>query len=95
VIVDHGMRMRRAALCRGGGAGGRESLWRRASGALAVLFGRSYARAEGVHRAMVARGFRGDFVSPRPARFTAVDWAYLAGVAAAVCGARYLAGVTL
>lgn len=95
VIVDHGMRMRRAALCRGGGAGGRESLWRRASGALAVLFGRSYARAEGVHRAMVARGFRGDFVSPRPARFTAVDWAYLAGVAAAVCGARYLAGVKL
>lgn len=95
VIVDHGIRMRRAALCRDGGAGGHQSLWRRASGALAVLFGRSYARAEGVHRAMVARGFRGDFVSLRPAQFTTLDWVYLAGTIIAVLGARYISAVVL
>ncbi|MBL8238573.1 MAG: hypothetical protein JNM66_14200 [Bryobacterales bacterium] len=95
VIVDHGMRMRRAALCRDGGAGSRESLWRRASGALAVLFGRSYARAEGVHRAMIARGFRGDYVPLRPARITPLDWVFLAVAAMAAGGARYLAGVGL
>ena len=94
VIVDHGARMRRAALCRDAGVlprRNRQSLWRRASGAMAVLFGRSYARAEGVHRAMVARGFRGDFVSARPARITTPDWWYLAATGLAVLGARYLA----
>lgn len=93
VIVDHGIRMRRAALCRDAGVlprRNRQSLWRRASGALAVLFGRSYARAEGVHRAMVARGFQGDFLSPRPANFTTWDWLYLAGAAAAILGSRFL-----
>ncbi len=96
VIVDHGARMRRAALCRDGGAmarRNRQSLWRRAGGALAVLFGRSYARAEGVHRAMVARGFRGEFVSPRPVGFTGKDWLYLGGSAVAILGARMLAQV--
>lgn len=96
VIVDHAMRMRRAALCRDGGAmlrGNRQSLWRRASGALAVLFGRSYVRAEGVHRAMAARGFSGEFVSPRPARFTVQDWLLLTYTVLAVAGARYLTRV--
>ncbi len=95
VIADQGARMRRAAACRDGGRvarGGRESLWRRASGAMAVLFGRSYERAEGVHRAMVARGFRGEFISPRPAAFSTGDWAYLGVTAAVVAGMRWLGG---
>jgi cobalt/nickel transport system permease protein len=94
VIVDHGMRMRRAAMCRDGGVlprRSRQSLWRRSSGALAVLFGRSYGRAEGVHRAMVARGFSGEFVSPRPAKFAAPDWVLLAGTGLASLAARLLA----
>lgn len=97
VIVDHAMRMRRAALCRdaGGQLRNRKSLWRRASGALAVLFGRSYARAEGVHRAMLARGFQGEFISPRPARFTATDWTFLCVALFAVVGARLLGQVWL
>ena len=44
LVVDHAIRMRRAALCRDAGAlprRNRQSLWHRASGALAVLFGRS------------------------------------------------------
>lgn len=97
VILDHAMRMRRAALCRDAGRplGQRRSLWRRASGALAVLFGRSYARAEGVHRAMLARGFQGEFISPRPARFTAADWTFLSVTLLVVVGARLLSQVWL
>lgn len=94
LIVDHGMRMRRAALCRDAGAmprRNRQSLWRRASGALAVLFGRSYARAEGVHQAMLARGFKGDFISPRAEAFTGRDWMFLVISVVAVTGARLAA----
>lgn len=91
LVADHALRMRRAALCRDAGAlprRNRQSLWHRASGALAVLFGRSYSRAEGVHHAMLARGFRGDFVSLHPAAFTARDWRFLALSALAIALAR-------
>ncbi|HEU0124590.1 MAG TPA: energy-coupling factor transporter transmembrane component T [Bryobacteraceae bacterium] len=91
LVVDHGLRMRRAAACRDAGglpARNRPSLWRRSSGALAVLFGRSYERAEGVHRAMVARGFRGDFLAPRPSRFQWQDGVFVAGCTLAAVGAR-------
>ena len=96
LVVDHALRMRRAALCRDAGAlprRNRQSLWHRASGALAVLFGRSYARAEGVHHAMLARGFRGDFVSLHPAAFTTRDWLFLAGSSLAIAAARLAAQV--
>ena len=94
LIVDHAIRMRRAALCRDARAlprHNRQSLWRRASGALAVLFGRSYARAEGVHRAMIARGFQGEFISPRPAAFASRDWLFLAVTIVAITGAKLAA----
>jgi energy-coupling factor transporter transmembrane protein EcfT len=39
----------------------RGARFRAAAGALAVLFARSYARAEAVHNAMAARGFQGRF----------------------------------
>jgi cobalt/nickel transport system permease protein len=51
----------------------------------AVLFGKSYQRAEGLHHAMLSRGFRGDLPVLERARFTLADAAILA--AAAVCGA--------
>ncbi len=52
VISEQAQHMRLAAACRGslGHAG-----FRAAAGAVAVLFARSYARAEGIHRAMLAR----------------------------------------
>jgi cobalt/nickel transport system permease protein len=93
VIVDHGIRMRRAAICRDGGgrpAGGRRPLWRRASGALAVLFGRSYERAEGIHRAMVARGFNGEVISLRAAAFGGKDWLFLCAAASLIVAARFV-----
>lgn len=66
VISEQGQHMRQAAQCRGGFRKGRvegfssqRSRFRAAAGALAVLFGRSYQRAEGIHRAMLSRGFLG------------------------------------
>jgi energy-coupling factor transporter transmembrane protein EcfT len=56
--------MRKAALARGAtasGLAGNRARFRAAAGALAVLFARSYARAEEIHRAMLARSFPGYF----------------------------------
>jgi cobalt/nickel transport system permease protein len=64
VISEEAQHMRKAALARGatvGGLAGNAARFRAAAGALAVLFARSYARAEGIHRAMLARGFPGYF----------------------------------
>ena len=56
--------MRAAMQARGGGRS-----WRGLSNpasAVSVLFAKSYARAEGVHRAMIARGFTGSFPALAP-----------------------------
>ncbi len=47
--------------------------FRAAAGAVAVLFARSYARAEDVHRAMLARGFSGHFEPAERIRFRPAD----------------------
>jgi len=64
VISEEAQHMRKAALARGatvGGLAGNAERFRAAAGALAVLFARSYARAEEIHRAMLSRGFPGYF----------------------------------
>jgi cobalt/nickel transport system permease protein len=53
-----------------------------ASGALAVLFARSYQRAEGIHRAMLARGFSGRFSTLERRPFRIADGLFTAAVAA-------------
>jgi cobalt/nickel transport system permease protein len=53
VVADKANQIRLAAACRGG------LHFAAAGGAAASLFGSSYARAEGIHRAMLARGFTG------------------------------------
>lgn len=53
VISDEARRMRVAATARGG------FRFDAAAGALGVLFARSWARGERVHRAMLARGYNG------------------------------------
>lgn len=60
VISEQAQHMRLAARCRGGGAR-RKARFSAAAGALAVLFARSYERAEKIHRAMLGRGFDGRF----------------------------------
>ena len=67
VIAGEAQHMRTAAAARGGMS------FRAASGALAVLFARSYSRAGHIHRAMLARGFTGRFVPLAPHRFSATD----------------------
>lgn len=62
VISEEGQHMRNAAAARGGPVRqwiNRRNRFRAAAGALAVLFARSYLRAEEIHRAMLARGFQG------------------------------------
>jgi len=81
VISEEAQHMRAAAVARGG------ARWRAAAGALAVLFARSYARAENIHQAMLARGFGGHFELLLGSRFGWADaWFLLAagGGAAAI-----------
>ncbi len=68
VISEQAQHMRLAAQSRHGPAGSRGS--RRAgnaAGMVSVLFARSWERADGIYRAMLARGFSGRFIpSVRP-----------------------------
>ncbi len=62
VIADQGQRMRWAAASRDAGKIiTKQSLLQRLGGALGVLFACSYNRAEGIHRATLARGPKGGF----------------------------------
>lgn len=84
VISEEAQHMNKAAAARGGGvrswmASGLR--FRAAGGALAVLFARSYARAEGIHQSMLARGFRGRLPSLEAPHFSAAD-AWFTGLAA-------------
>ena len=79
VLFEEAARIRLAAECRGG------FRWAAAGGAVAVLFGSAYTRAEGIHRAMLARGFDGHLRSLAPRRFGWVD-AALVGATGAVLG---------
>lgn len=78
VISEQAQHMLLASRCRGEmprqgrrrGPGLRHR-FQAASGAVAVLFGRSYQKAEAIHRAMLARGFQGEIrllnrLSPGP-----------------------------
>jgi cobalt/nickel transport system permease protein len=83
VLSEQAQHMRLAAACREGAGGHRrKSRSRAATGAVAVLFARSYGRAEGVHRAMQARGFSGRFSLLGATRFGAQDAAFLVIVSA-------------
>jgi cobalt/nickel transport system permease protein len=78
VLSEQAQHMRLAASCREGGVKARRKFrFRAATGALAMLFARSYNRAEGIHRAMQARGFSGRFSLLHPQRFGALDAAFL------------------
>lgn len=78
VLAEQSARMRQAAQCRGGrNRQARQSRWQAAAGALAVLFGRSLERAQGIHQAMVSRGFHGRMPLLSPARWQRGDAAFV------------------
>lgn len=92
VISEQAQHMRLAATCRGAGSRGGAPRFRAAAGALAVLFGRSYARAEGIHRAMLSRGFDGGFPLLSRPRFGRSDLVFCLAGAAAPLAWRFAMG---
>lgn len=91
VIVEEARHMSTAAAARGATARGmiaRRERFRAAAGALAVLFARSYQRAEDIHRAMLARGFEGRFHPLRDLRLTAADVVFLLAACVIPIGIR-------
>lgn len=81
VISEEAQHMSKAAASRGASLRGlvaNGARFRAAAGALAVLFARSYARAEDIHRAMLARGFLGHFQPLGALRFRRSDAAFAA-----------------
>jgi cobalt/nickel transport system permease protein len=87
VISEQAQHMRLAALARGG-----RLRLAHAAGAVATLFGRSYARAEGIHGAMLARGFRGHIEPLSQPRLDAADFLFLAAGLAASAALRLTLG---
>lgn len=89
VISEQAQHLRLAAACREGNARkNRRSKFHAAAGALAVLFARSYYRAEGIHQAMLARAFAGRFALLNPLRFRATDAFFTAAMAVLLILAR-------
>jgi cobalt/nickel transport system permease protein len=82
VVSEQAQHLRLAAACRQGTVRRRRSGFRAAAGSLAVLFARSYYRAEGIHRAMMARAFSGKFAVLRRLRFRWADGLFTLAIAA-------------
>lgn len=85
VLAEQAQHMRIAATSRSGGAASRKLRFRGAAGMLGILFARSYARADGIYQAMLARGFDGSFRLLAPARLRAGD-VLAAAVFVSLCG---------
>ena len=91
-LLDEGQRMRMASRCRSGrGHRTQGARFSAAGGALAVLFARSYQRAEGIHHAMLARGFSGHFPVRGAPRLTSADFGYLAAALVVTAAIRIAA----
>jgi cobalt/nickel transport system permease protein len=89
LLSEEAQRISRAAAARGMGASVADR-FRAAVGALAVFFARSYVRAEGIHRAMLARGFAGRFPPMKKSRFRKADALFLLVASAVPWGLRLL-----
>jgi cobalt/nickel transport system permease protein len=83
VISEQAQHMRLAAASRHGDPRlHRKGRFRAAAGALAVLFARSYYRADGIHRAMLARAFTGRFPLLNSLQFRLADGVFLLAASA-------------
>ncbi len=83
VISEQAQHSRVAAACRQGAKERhRRVRFKAAAGVLAMLFARSYDRAEGVQRAMLARGFTGKLTPLKPLRFRTSDGIFAAALSA-------------
>lgn len=86
VLTTEAGAMRQASLARAGRI--RMLQFRQAAGAAGVLFARSWARAQAIHRAMISRGFDGHMPVFTRARFGLADAGFAAGAAVLIAGLR-------
>jgi cobalt/nickel transport system permease protein len=91
VISEQAQHMLVAARCRMGPGVTRAVRFRAAAGSLGVLFGRSYARAEGIQQAMAARGYSGRFPAAEMPAACSSDALYVSLSAAVAIAANLLA----
>lgn len=91
VISEQAQHMRLAALSRAGSGAPAARRFQAAAGALSVLFARSWERADGIYRAMLARGFSGRFAASVRPHFHAADYGFLAASVAASVAIRLAA----
>lgn len=95
VLSEEAQHMRAAAACRGMARlplTPNRTLFRNAAGALAVLFARSQMRADGIHRAMLARGGGGKFRLLAAPRLTSTDVLFLVTAILICTGLRLAVG---
>jgi len=86
VLMTEAGSMRQASLARAGRI--RMLQFRQAAGAAGVLFARSWARAQAIHRAMISRGFDGHMPAFARPRFGLADAGFAAGAAVLIAGIR-------
>lgn len=86
VLTTEASSMRQASLARAGQI--RMLQFRQAAGAAGVLFARSWARAQAIHRAMISRGFDGHMPRFTRVRFGMADVGFVAGAAIVIAGLR-------
>jgi cobalt/nickel transport system permease protein len=86
VLMSEAGSMRQASLARAGRI--RVLQFRYAAGAAGVLFARSWARAQAIHRAMISRGFDGHMPAFSRPRFALADAGFAAGAAILIAGLR-------
>ena len=83
LLVDEMERLQRAARSRNAG-GGTASRRRLLIGVTAAGLSRAFARGERTHRAMLARGYRGEIVTLESVRWSPLQGALLAGLVVVV-----------
>ncbi len=91
VISEQAQHMRLAAQSRCGSTAPAAPRFQAAAGALSVLFLRSWERADGIYRAMLARGFTGRFAPSVHPHFHAADYGFAAASMAACLAIRLAA----
>jgi cobalt/nickel transport system permease protein len=86
VLMEEAIAMRQAGSARAGSLGTLQ--FGQAAAAAGVLFARSYARAQAIHRAMLARGFEGRLPTFTRMPFRLADAGFLAAAATLSFGIR-------
>jgi cobalt/nickel transport system permease protein len=86
VLTGEASAMRQASLARAGSI--RVFQFRQAAAAAGVLFARSWARAQAIHRSMISRGFEGHIPGSARPGFGLADSAFAAGAALLITGLR-------